>query len=147
MNSAAIPPAAEFTVSPSRTLVVPLPATIVGQATDGAGVPMVDGAGDPVIVDEGSAILDAIYALAQEMRDMSGTIQQQVEAITAQLQADHVALEAKITSIQTLIQGMVPGSTLSQADIDALKAAAAGVHSDVQGLQHIATTTSTATAT
>lgn len=134
------------TVTQSRT-VVPLPATIVGALKDASGNFIMDEAGNPVVLGAQNQILDAIYALAAKVDKMSGTIAQQVEAVTAQLVADHTAVTASLTSIQNIIAGLSAGQTLSAADLAALQAAAAGTHSDAQSIEQIATTTQTASST
>lgn len=146
------------TVTKSAT-VVPLPPVIVGQAKDDKGIPITDESGNPFIGNRGDAILDAIYALAQELRHVSSSISQLVEAATAQLIANHTEVvadlatkSAQLTSIQTLVQQILqnPGNNLTQADADALTAAVAGntadttaLHTEAQTIEQIVTTTAT----
>lgn len=126
--------------------VVPLPDTIIGATMDGSGNIIVDEAGNPLVGNRQDQILNAIYALAQEFRKMSGTIEQQIQAGVATLVADNTAQSAALTSIQQLIANMQPGTMVTQATLDAFNAAVAGATANVTMADAIVAT-GTATAT
>ena len=68
-------------------------------------------------------ILDAIAALQtsvlQEIKTMSGTLSEQLDAVTAAIVADVAAVSAEVTK---LLGEIVPGATITQAQVDALTA-------------------------
>jgi uncharacterized membrane protein YoaK (UPF0700 family) len=76
------------------------------------------------------AILEAVNALAEQVgklelkvNTMSGNLTQ-AEADIAALTTANTQMAADLAAITTLIQGLTAGTTLTQADIDALHAAA-----------------------
>ena len=92
--------------------VVPLPETITGGVTDDAGTLLNDESGQPVVKGSSDAILNAIFAVAKEIRAVSETLSAQVQALTATMVANNASMEAALMA--------------AQADIAALKAAEAG---------------------
>lgn len=140
--------------------VVPLPDTIVGAQQDDSGNIIQDDFGNPIIMNRLDQILDAIYALAKEVRKMSGT-EQAVETAVATLVASETveasawtAVQTDLASIQKIIGGLQPSDSLSPATLAALQAAVGSAQTNAttgQGVQatadSIAAGTNTATAT
>jgi hypothetical protein len=71
-------------------------------------------------------ILAAIQQLQLEIRTMSTTISGEIDAATASLQADLATLTTGVTHLEAelaaAIAGVTPGSTITQAQVDALTA-------------------------
>lgn len=61
----------------------------------------------------------AVAHITQEIRTMSGTLSEQLDAATAAIQADVAAVAAEVA---TLLAGMTPGDAITQAQVDALNA-------------------------
>lgn len=66
---------------------------------------------------------------------MSASISDQIDAAVATLTADNASMAAALATIQGLLNGIVPGSTVTQATVDALNAAIAGATAQVATAQ------------
>jgi pyridoxal/pyridoxine/pyridoxamine kinase len=66
-----------------------------------------------------AAILAAIAALTKKVTTMSSTLEGQLQTLTTELSADFADMSGKL---DTVLSGVTPGATLSQADVDALTA-------------------------
>ena len=64
-------------------------------------------------------LLHRIITLLEELKAMSGTLSEQLDAATAAIQADVAAVAAEVTK---LLGELTPGSTITQAQVDALTA-------------------------
>ena len=105
---------------------------------------------DTAILDQRTGVvLAAVNAVRKDVAKMSDTMRQDFDAAAAEIVKDNAELKARLDAIATSIGHMTPGATLTQADIDLLKSAAAGADANVAAANAIpvATTTSTATAT
>ena len=58
-------------------------------------------------------------AIIQELRNMSTTLESQLQTLTANIAADAAAVK---TDLDAILANMQPGSVLTQADLDALTA-------------------------
>lgn len=119
--------------------VVPLPEIIVGALTDDQGNPLSDETGAKMVGTPFDAILSAIYALAKEIRTMSETISQQIDASTAAITADIAALATAIgmvkDEIAALHAALIPGATVTQDQADKLAAVHTMMTAQVAALQ------------
>lgn len=80
-------------------------------------------------------VLYQLAAIREDISAMGTTISQQIDAATATLVADDTAMAAALTAIQAELASLVPGSTVSQAQVDALNVAVAGVTAAVAQAQ------------
>ena len=73
-----------------------------------------------------SALASQVTALQGSISTMSATLESQIQAATAAIQADLAGLATDLTSIASQIAalqaGQTVGSTVTQADVDALNA-------------------------
>ena len=73
----------------------------------------------------------ALTELKQEIQNVSTTLSSQLDAVTASLNASLTQLSVDISSVaaevSTLVGELTPGSTLTQAQIDALTAINTGI--------------------
>jgi hypothetical protein len=80
----------------------------------------------PAECENAGKILAAIQQLQLEIRTMSTTISGEIDAATASLQADLATLTTDVTHLETelaaALAGVTPGSTVTQAQVDALTA-------------------------
>jgi methyl-accepting chemotaxis protein len=81
-----------------------------------------------------SGLSDGIkQTIVQEIQAMSGTLEQQVQQIAASISSSASTLSSDMDTIKNAIdqlqQAAQPGNSLTQADVDALNAAAAAVSS------------------
>jgi hypothetical protein len=104
---------------------------------------------DPNVLAALAAITAAIAVLNKDLLHMSGTLSDQIDAATASIQADLSALVtgvtdvgAEITNLQAQLAAalaQVPaGSTINQAQVDALNAVAAGLATQASALEAMA---------
>lgn len=82
-----------------------------------------------------SALDGNFQTLAQELRQMSASLSQQLAADVALIQ-DSVARVA--SDVQSIAARLVPGEVVTQADVDAVNAAAADLSSAVEKLDALA---------
>lgn len=64
-------------------------------------------------------LLHEILRNTERLIQMSGTLSEQLDAATAAIQADVAAVSAEVSK---LLAGVTPGSTITQAQVDALTA-------------------------
>jgi len=65
-----------------------------------------------------------VTAILQELQKMSASLESQLQTLTANIAADAAATKADLDMI---LSRLVPGATLTQADIDALSAVSASM--------------------
>jgi hypothetical protein len=84
-------------------------------------------------------ILGQLALIREDIKAMGTTISQQIDASTATLVADAQALKAALVAIETELASMPVGSTVTQAQADALSAAIASIGASVTEAQTDAT--------
>jgi len=81
-----------------------------------------------------ASILAAISKISKDIEHMSESLSQQIDAATAELQADLAALTTGVASLESQLAealgGVTAGSTVTQAQVDALTA----VHTSLAAL-------------
>jgi len=80
-------------------------------------------------------ILQQLAAIRKAIQIMSTTLSGQIDAETATITADAAALNTALATIQTELAGLTPGSTVTQAQVDALHAAVAQLGAAVSTAQ------------
>lgn len=110
-------------VNPSNVVALP-------EMVEGSLMGASDDIGQQVMADISlHVILSAIYALGKEIRTVSETQGQMIDAVTAKLTTHNADMKAALVEIGTRMAALeagAPASPLSQATIDALSAAEVG---------------------
>jgi hypothetical protein len=102
-------------VSASRTVIPPFDPRDDNPIFDETGRPLIGGFGE--------TILDAIHSLERKIDKMSGNLNQ-AEADIQTIATANAKMQTDLATIKTLVTGLTTGTVLTQADIDALHAAA-----------------------
>lgn len=118
-----------------------------GEAVQLSGTVTLNVALDPTTLNTILQTLQAGFTnIQQEIQTMSATLEQQVQQATAAIQQSAATLTSDMQTIQNAItqlqQSAQPGSTLTQADVDALNAAEQAVNSAMGSANTIASSVS-----
>lgn len=114
----------------------PLPATTVGEITDDAGTPVADNLGSPMVGSPTDAILNAIYAVAQEIRTLMATLSDRVAALTTTMEADN----ATMVTVLDAIKNEIVAGAVTDAQVTALEAAVTAQTANVTTAQGLVAT-------
>ena len=100
----------------------PAAAAAPDHLSDDLGAALVDDAGAPLNTSAGNALLAAIMSLAKEMRAKMATFAEQIDTVTRDLTTHNTELADRLKELDARLEAMAPGSTVTQAQVDALVA-------------------------